>query len=100
MDRPTEKVGTQASWTMPFADDIVICDMIRKEAEQSLECRRHVLEKKGRGRRSKTEYLGTNGKNNSKKQRNCMGRWWQGRKALNILVQQYKNGGLRVRYGG
>ena len=37
MDRLTNEVRREPLWTMPFADDIVICEETRKEVEQRLE---------------------------------------------------------------
>ena len=49
---------------MLFADDIVICEEIRKEVEQRLEYWRYALERKDmKVSRSKTEYLCINGGN-------------------------------------
>ena len=49
---------------MLFADDIVICEEIRKEVEQRLEYWRYALERRDmKVSRSKTEYLCINGGN-------------------------------------
>ena len=65
MDRITDEVRREPSWTMLFADDIVICEETREEVERKLECWRYALERKGmKVSRSKTEYLCKNGGNN------------------------------------
>ena len=67
MDRLTDEVRREPPWTMMFADDIVICEEIRKEVEQKLECWRFALERRGmKVSRSKTEYLCINGRNDNK----------------------------------
>ena len=49
-----------------FADDIVICEEIRKEVEQRLESWRYTLERRGmKVSRSKTKYLCINGGNDN-----------------------------------
>ena len=61
MDRLTDKVRRKPSWTMLFADDIMICKKPREEVEQRLECWRYVLERRGmKISRSKIEYLCAN----------------------------------------
>ena len=58
MDRLTHKVRREPTWTMLFADDIVICEETREEVEQRLESWRCALERRGmKVSRSKTEYL-------------------------------------------
>ena len=58
MDRLTDEVRREPSWTMLFADDIVICEENRKKVERRLEFWRYVLERRGmKVSRSKTEYL-------------------------------------------
>ena len=67
MDRLTDKVSREPSWTMLFADDIVICEETRKEVEQRLECWRYALERRGmKASRSKIEYLCINIGNDDK----------------------------------
>ena len=67
MDRLTDEVRREPPWTMLFADDIVICEEIRKEVEQRLECWRYALERRGmKVNGSKTEYLCINGGNDNK----------------------------------
>ena len=67
MKRLTDEVRREPSWTMLFADDILIFEETRKEVELRLECWRYVLEKRGiRISRSKTEYLCVNGGNDEK----------------------------------
>ena len=63
MDRLTDKVR-RPTWTMLFADDIVICKETREEVERRIECWKYALEKRGmKVSRSKTEYLCVNGRN-------------------------------------
>ena len=65
MDRLTDEVRREP-WTMLFADNIVICEEIREEVQQRLECWRYALERRGmKVSRSKTEYLCINGKNDN-----------------------------------
>ena len=67
MDRLTDEVRREPPWTMLFADDIVICEETREEVEQRLESWRYALERKGmKLSRSKTKYLGINGRNDNK----------------------------------
>ena len=67
MDRLTDEVRREPPWMMLFADDIVICEEIREEVEQRLECWRNALERSGmKVSRSKTEYLCINGGNDDK----------------------------------
>ena len=54
-----DEVRRETSWTMLFADDIVICEETTIEVEQRLESWRYALERRG----SKTEYLCINGGN-------------------------------------
>ena len=66
MDRLTNEVRREPPWTMLFADDIakMICEEIREEVKQRLECWRYALERRGmKVSRSKTEYLYINGGN-------------------------------------
>ena len=81
MDRLTDEVRREPSWTMLFADDIVICEETREEMEPGdmnrtrtleicigkktrLESWRYALERRGmKVSRSKTEYLCINRKN-------------------------------------
>ena len=64
MDRLTNKVRREPPWTMLFADDIVICEETKEEAERKLECWRYAFERRGmKVSRSKTEYLCINGGN-------------------------------------
>ena len=62
MDRLTDEVRLESPWNMLFADDIVICERSREQAEESLERWRNALERRGmRISRDKTEYLCLNG---------------------------------------
>jgi len=62
MDRLTDEVRKTPPWNMMFADDIVICEKSREQAEESLEKWRCVLERRGmRVSRAKTEYVCLNG---------------------------------------
>ena len=64
MDRLTDEVRREPSWTMQFADDIVICEETREEVERRLESWKYALEIRGmKVSRSKTEYLCINGGN-------------------------------------
>ena len=64
MDRLTDEVRREPPWTMLFADDIVICEETREEAERRLESWKYALERRGmKINRSKTEYLCINGGN-------------------------------------
>ena len=64
MDKLTDEVRREPPWTMLFADNIVICEEIRKEVEGILECWRYALERRRmKVNRSKTEYLWVNGGN-------------------------------------
>ena len=52
---------------MLFADDIVICEETKEEAERKLESWRYALERRRmKVNRSKTEYLRINGGNDNK----------------------------------
>ena len=63
MDRLTDEVRLESPWNMLFADDIVICERSREQAEESLERWRNALERRGmRISRDKTEYLCLNGR--------------------------------------
>ena len=64
MDRLTDEVRRKPSWTMLFADDIVICEDTQtgKKWRGRLECWRYASERRGmKVSRSKTEYLCING---------------------------------------
>ena len=64
MDRLTDEVKREPSWTMLFADDIVICEETRKVVDRRLESWKYALERRGmKVSRSKTKYLCTNGRN-------------------------------------
>ena len=64
MERLTDEVRREPSWTMLFANDIVICEEIWEELERRLESWRYALERRGmKVSRSKTEYLCINGGN-------------------------------------
>ena len=64
MDRLMDKVRRETSWTMLFADDIVIGKETREEVERRLESWKYALERRGmKVSRSKTEYLCINGGN-------------------------------------
>ena len=64
MDRLTDEVRREPTWTMLFADDIVICEETRKEVERRLESWRYALERRRmKISRSKTKYLCINGGN-------------------------------------
>ena len=63
----TDEVRREPSWTMLFADDIVICGETREEVKRRLECWRYVLERRGmKVSRSNTKYLCVNGENDKK----------------------------------
>ena len=66
MDRLTDEVRREPSWTMLFANDIVICKETREEVEWKLESWRYALERDMKVSRSKTEYLCINGRNDDK----------------------------------
>ena len=58
MDRLTDEVRRETSWTILLADDIVICEETREEVERRLESWGHALERREmKVNRSKTEYL-------------------------------------------
>ena len=64
MDRLTDEVRREPSWTMLFADDIVICEETREEVKRRLESWKYALQRTGmKVSRSKTEYLSINGGN-------------------------------------
>ena len=64
MDGLTDEVRREPPWMMLFADDIVIYEETREEAERRLESWRYALERRGmKVCRSKTEYLCINGGN-------------------------------------
>ena len=56
-------LGRERSWTMQFADDIVICEETREEVERRLKSWKYALERGMKVSRSKTEYLCINGGN-------------------------------------
>ncbi|KAK3511488.1 hypothetical protein QTP70_009004 [Hemibagrus guttatus] len=61
MDQFSEEVRQESSWTMMFADDIVICSESREQVEENLERWRFALERRGmKVSRSKTEYMCVN----------------------------------------
>ncbi|KAK3545742.1 hypothetical protein QTP70_011326 [Hemibagrus guttatus] len=61
MDQLSEEVRQESSWTMMFADDIVICSENREQVEENLERWRFVLERRGmKVSCSKTEYMCVN----------------------------------------
>ena len=67
MERIRDEVRREPSWTMLFADDIVICGETREEVKRRLECWRYVLERRGmKVSRSNTKYLCVNGENDKK----------------------------------
>ena len=58
MDVISKEVGRGPPHAMLFADDLVLCESTREEAEEQLEVWRHAIENKGlRVSRKKTEYL-------------------------------------------
>ena len=58
MDVISKEVGRGPHHAMLFADDLVLCESTREEAEEQLEVWRNAIENKGlRVRRKKTEYL-------------------------------------------
>ena len=58
MDVISKEVGREPPDTMLFADDLVLCEKTRQEAEDQLELWRNAIESKGlRVSRNKTEYL-------------------------------------------
>ena len=58
MDFISKEVDRGPPHAMLFADDLVLCENTREEAEEQLELWRHAIENKGiRVSRSKTEYL-------------------------------------------
>ena len=58
MDVISKEVGRGPPHAMLFADDLVLCESTREEAEEQLEVWRNAIENKGlRVSRSKTEYL-------------------------------------------
>ena len=66
MDRLTDEVRRKPSWTMLFADDIVICEETREAVEQRLESWKYALERRGmKVSRSKTKYMCINGGNDN-----------------------------------
>ena len=59
MDRMTDEIREEATWTMP--DDIVICSENKERVEEKLESWRYVLERRGmKVNRRKTEYMCVN----------------------------------------
>ena len=58
MDEVTERVRREAPWNMMYADDVVLLNDTKEDAEKELESWREALERRGlRVSRSKTEYL-------------------------------------------
>ena len=58
IDRLTDEVRQETLWTMLFADDIVICNETKQQAEDNLERWRYVLEHREiKVSRNKTEYI-------------------------------------------
>ena len=58
IDALTEEIRREAPWNMMYADDVVLLNETKEEAERELERWRDALEKRGlRVSRSKTEYL-------------------------------------------
>ena len=58
MDRLTEELRKEASWTMMFTDDVVFCSESKAEVEERPKRWRSALEDRGmRISRTKTEYL-------------------------------------------
>ena len=58
MDRMTDEIREEASWTMMFADDIVLCSESKKHVEDKLESWRYALERRGmKDNRRKIEYM-------------------------------------------
>ena len=54
----TEHIEKNPPWAMMFADDLVMCGMIRDEVDEDLETWRVVFERYGlKISRTKTEYL-------------------------------------------
>ncbi|KAK3536410.1 hypothetical protein QTP86_008878 [Hemibagrus guttatus] len=47
MDQLSEEVRQESTWTMMFADDIVICSESREQVEENLERWRFALERRG-----------------------------------------------------
>ena len=102
MDRITDKVRREPSWTMLFADDIVICEETREEVERRLECWRYVLERRGmKVSRSKTEYLYVNGKHDDEivKMENTIVPRVKKFKYLGSAVQECGNAGTKESAG-
>ena len=61
MGRMTDEIREEASWTMMFADDIVICGESKEQVEEKLESWRYALERRGmKVNRRKTEYMCVN----------------------------------------
>ena len=66
MDRLTDEVRREPSWTILLADDSMICEETREEVERRLESWGHALERREmKVSRSKTEYLCINGGNDN-----------------------------------
>jgi hypothetical protein len=58
MDEVTERVRREAPWNMMYADDVVLLNDTKEDAEKELESWREAWERRGlRVSRSKTEYL-------------------------------------------
>ena len=47
MDSQTENCREEAPWQMMFADDVVLCEIDKKELDEDLERWRDALEKRG-----------------------------------------------------
>ena len=64
MDKLTDEVRREPSWTMLFVDDIMICEETRQEVVRRLEFWRYALERRRmKVSGQKTEYLCINGGN-------------------------------------
>ena len=60
-------IRPESSWTMMFADDIVISCESREQVEEKLEMWRYALERRGmKVSCSKTQYMCVNEKNSSR----------------------------------
>ncbi|KAK3523534.1 hypothetical protein QTP70_001903 [Hemibagrus guttatus] len=93
MDQLSEEVRQESSWTMMFADDIVICSESREQVEENLERWRFALERRGmKVSRSKTEYMCVNEREGSGTVR------LQGEEVKK--VQEFKYLGLTVQSNG
>ena len=57
----TDKIREEATWTMMFADDIVICSDSKEQVEEKLESCIYAVERRGmKVNRIKTEYMWVN----------------------------------------